>query len=70
MPQRAVGHGPKHRKLDWQPDMEQAFKKAKVALSEAAILAHPQSEPDLSLAVDVSNHNVGGVLQQKCGAGW
>ena len=48
------GGGPKHRKLDWQPDMEQAFKKAKVALSEAAILAHPQSEPELSLAVDAS----------------
>ena len=26
--------------------MEQAFKEAKVALSEAAILAHPLSEPD------------------------
>ena len=24
------GGGPKHRKLDWQPDMEQAFKEAKV----------------------------------------
>ena len=32
---------PRHRKLDWQPDMEQAFRKAKVALSEAVILAHP-----------------------------
>ena len=41
------GGGPKHRKLEWQPDMEQAFRKAKVALSEAAILAHPQSEPEL-----------------------
>ena len=46
------GGGPKHRKLDWQPDMEQAFKKAKVALSKAAILTHPQSEPQLSLAVE------------------
>ena len=49
--------------------MEQAFKKAKVALSEVAILGHPQSEPELSLAVDASDHHVGGVLQQRCGAG-
>ena len=50
--------------------MEQAIKEAKVALSESAVLAHPQSEPELSLAVDASNHHVGGVLQQKCAAGW
>ena len=50
--------------------MEQAFQKAKMALSGAAFLAHPQSEPELSLAVDTSNHQMGGALQQKCGAGW
>ena len=61
---------PKHRKLNWQPDMEQAFKKAKVAMSEAAILAHPQLEVELFLAVDASNHHMDGVLQQKCGACW
>ena len=49
--------------------MEQAFKEAKVALSEAVILAHPLSEPELSLAVDDSDHHVGRVLQQKCAAG-
>ena len=56
--------GPKHRKLDWQPGMEQVFQKAKVALSEAAILA----KLELSLAVDASNHHIGGVLQKRCGA--
>ena len=50
--------------------MEQAFQKAKIALSEAAILAHLQSEPEMSLAVDASNHHVGRVLQQRCGSGW
>ena len=50
--------------------MEQAFKEAKVALSEATILAHPQLEPKLSLAVDASDHHGGGVLQQKCAASW
>ena len=34
--------------------MEQAFQKAKVALFEAASLAQPQSEPELSLAVDAA----------------
>ena len=38
------------------------------SLSEATILAHPKSEPELSLAMDASDHHVGGVLQQKCGA--
>ena len=41
-----------------------------MALSEGAVLAHPQSELELSLAVDASNHHVGRVLQQKCEAGW
>ena len=39
-------------------------------LSEAAILAHLQSEPELSLAVDASDHHVSGVQQQRVGAGW
>ena len=50
--------------------MEQAFQKAKVALSKVAILDRLHSEPELSLAVDASDHHVGGVLQQRCGAGW
>ena len=50
--------------------MEQAFREAKVALSEAAILAHLLSEPELSLAVEASDHHMGRVLQQKCAAGW
>ena len=44
----------KHRKLDRWPGMEQAFQKAKVALFEAASLAQPQAEPELSLAVDAA----------------
>ena len=44
--------------------MEQAFKKAKVALSEVAILAHLLSEPELSLAVDASDHQVGGCFSR------
>ena len=41
--------GPKQKKLDWQPDLEQAIKKAKVALFVTDILVHPQSEPELLL---------------------
>jgi len=52
------GGGLKHRKLEWSTDMEQAFSNAKVALSEAASLAHPVAEPELCLAVDVSDHHM------------
>jgi len=64
------GGGPKNRQLVWSHDMELAFKKAKSALSEAAMLAHPLGDPELSLAVDASDHHVGGVLQQRSDRGW
>ena len=44
--------------------MEKAFLAAKAALTDAAHLAHPLQEAELSLAVDASNHNVGAALQQ------
>ena len=53
---------PKHRKVGWQPDMEKAFKKAKVSLSQAAILATPnwsQSCPFLLMSATT-----------KCWSGW
>ena len=58
------GDGPKHRLLDWSPEMEKAFTEVKEALAAATTLAHPMANPVLSLAVDASNHHVGGVLQQ------
>ena len=60
------GNGLKHRKPDWT----RHGAGLQLALSEGAVLAHPQSELELSLAVDASNHHAGGVLQQKCEAGW
>ena len=50
--------------------MEEAFKSARTLLCAAAKLAHPQKDPVLSLAVDASDHHVGGVLQQHCGGHW
>ena len=64
------GGGAKHRKLDWSAAMEEAFKSARTSLCAAAKLAHPQKDPVLSLAVDASDHHVGGVLQQHCGGHW
>ena len=44
--------------------MGKAFLVAKAALTDAAHLAHPLQEAELSLAVDASNHHVGVALQQ------
>ena len=56
--------GGKHRKLEWTKVMGKAFLAAKAALTDAAHLAHPLQEAELSLAVDASNHHVGAALQQ------
>ncbi len=43
---------------------EEAFKRAKLSLLNATILAHPHHDAILCIAVDASNTNVGAVLQQ------
>ena len=59
----------KHSKLEWTKVMEKAFVAAKAALKDAAHLAHPLKEAELSLAVDASNHHVGAALQQQSPGG-
>ena len=39
-------------------------------MSSVAALAHPLPAAELSLAVDASDHHVGGVLQQSVGGAW
>ena len=39
-------------------------------LAQAAELIHPNPTAEISLAVDVSDHHVGGVLQQRSGSTW
>ena len=59
------GAGGKHSKLEWTKVMEKAFVAAKATLTDAANLAHPWQEAELSMALDVSIHYRGAGLQQQ-----
>ena len=63
------GAGCKESKLEWTKVMVKAFLTAKATLTDAAHLAHPLQEAELSLAVDASNHHVGVALQQRSPGG-
>ncbi len=54
----------KPKVLEWSPAAAAAFEKSKAALVAAVPLSHPAPHAKLSLAVDVSDSHVGGVLQQ------
>jgi hypothetical protein len=62
------GHG--RSPWRWSPAMEAAFERGKEAVCEAAQLAHPDPEAEISLAADASDTHIGVVLQQKTAAGW
>ena len=64
------GPGGRHTPLVWSEEMGRAFSSAKTALARAATLSHPVEGAELSLAVDVSNVHVGGVLQQREAGAW
>ena len=51
--------------ISWTDAMEMAFAAAKSSLAAAAVLAHPITNAQLSLAVDASNTPLGAVLQQR-----
>lgn len=54
----------------WSSAMQDAFEKARSALTRAAILRHPRPDAEISLAVDASDHHIGAVLQQREDSGW
>ena len=61
----------KAAKLKWSQEMAASFEKAQEALAGSALLAHPEEEAEISVAVDASDHHVGAVLQQLVsGRGW
>ncbi len=64
------GKGGRSTRIEWTAEMATAFDGAKSALASSAVLAHPKPGAQISLAVDASNHHVGGVLQQKEGGSW
>jgi Reverse transcriptase (RNA-dependent DNA polymerase)/RNase H-like domain found in reverse transcriptase len=55
--------GSKVAAVEWTEPMRQAFTAGKRMLCEAACLAHPEPEAELSLAVDASDTHIGAVLQ-------
>ena len=60
--------GGRQSSLSWDEKMQRAFTASKAALAQAAELIHPDQTAEISLAVDASDHHVGGVLQQWTGS--
>ncbi len=56
--------------LEWTTAAQEAFQNAKRLLVAAVPLQHPAPNAELSLATDVSNTHIGGVMQQKSGDHW
>jgi hypothetical protein len=56
--------------LEWAASAQEAFQSAKRLLAVAVPLQHPTPNAELSLATDVSNTHIGGVMQQKSGDHW
>ena len=50
-------------RISWTPETDKCFARAKLAITEATILAHSNHEADLELITDASDKAVGAVLQ-------
>lgn len=60
----------KNQAIDWTPDREWAFHKAKRALAAAALLAHPNPSAPVALTTDASDYAVGAVCEQWVDGAW
>lgn len=58
------------RKVQWTDEARESFENCKASLSEAALLAYPDSSKVLGLMIDASNTAAGAVLQQFDGKSW
>ena len=58
------------RVLNWSQELQDAFDRAKSALSSAVSLTHPSPSAEVSLVTDASNTHVGAALQQRELNGW
>ena len=56
--------------INWSQELQDAFVKAKSALSSAFSLSQPSPSAEVSLVTDASNTHVGAALQQKESGGW
>ena len=56
--------------LDWTPPLDAAFCRGRDILTAMPILVHPVPGAPISLAVNASDTQVGGVLQQNVQQSW
>lgn len=56
--------------VPWSEDLEIAFQKCKMSLTEATMLAHPAPDAPLGLFTDASSTHIGATLQQKVDGDW
>ena len=61
--------GNKKKKLQWTPDMQNAFEQAKAAISRATLLSFPSRSTKLEVLTDASDVAVGAALQQMTSSG-
>ena len=62
--------GQKPKKLEWTDNMNKSFEAIKTALSNAAMLHHPDSKLPLAITSDASKVAMGAVLEQRGPQGW
>ena len=56
--------------IEWSPDCQQAFEKAKSALAEATLLHHPRPDAPTSITTDASGTSTSGQIEQRHGGLW
>ena len=72
-PLHEVPSGQKVRNLHpitWTAALDKSFEECKSSLSQATLLAHPDSTSMLALVTDASTTAMGAVLQQRAQEGW
>ena len=65
-----IANKKKTEKVVWTTELDQAFLKAKSALSSATLLRHPRLNAPTALTTDASDHGVGAVLEQYINQCW
>ena len=56
--------------IEWSPDCQTAFEKAKAALASATLLHHPRPDAPTSITTDASGTSIGGQIEQRQGNLW
>ena len=62
---KALSTKPRPKELDWTPELDLAFRKAKQLLADATLLHHPVPGARTVLTTVASDIAIGGVLEQK-----